>query len=467
MDNKLFSSLFKNVVINKLIFDNVKSINRLRGEGNVYKWSQVIQLPHVQAGNNYLHLLKESLQMNFGAFQIFRNAVHAGSLEMFEYLLQYYRFTTAQISLDRVSTLKEQLLNSILINASRCNRLDIIECLLRTFPTYRWDFYGAMVDAPYSGNWEILKRLKKLHEQHNNDSDFSYCSVFDSAASVGRLDMIQWLLVNRSEDFEKSEMLIPAIEAGHLPVVEYILREHKELLDKEDKVLVKTAAVNGHLDVLKLLYEEKFSVPDNIVDDAALSGNLKLIKWLQENKIGVASLRAIQSAVTIEDLQTLVWLYHNSSDVVHLNIPFIVKLAVANNHLSVVKWLLENTTTERHIDSETIVNVAKGNYFDMFQFLLKNAQVQIPDNLLDIVVSRGHFKFIKYLHENTTLSCSTNSMDYSCSYGRLEIKDAQTKHFYWQWIEVSLKLFDGSWKTEQRSTFNRSHSNTSTSTIYW
>ncbi|EFA79608.1 hypothetical protein PPL_07467 [Heterostelium album PN500] len=47
--------------------------------------------------------------------------------------------------------------------------------------------------------------------------------IFDNAAEKGRIDIIEWLLVNRSQDREGSNMYYAAIKGGHLHVVQYLL----------------------------------------------------------------------------------------------------------------------------------------------------------------------------------------------------------------------------------------------------
>ncbi|KAG7380229.1 Ankyrin repeat and SAM domain-containing protein 3 [Phytophthora pseudosyringae] len=73
------------------------------------------------------------------------------------------------------------------------------------------------------------------------------------------------------------------------------------------------AAENGHLDVLKYLYEMKLNTDTThwALDTAAGSGFLEMVKWIYENRLEGCSLFAMHFAAANGHLETVKWLHAN------------------------------------------------------------------------------------------------------------------------------------------------------------
>ena len=66
-------------------------------------------------------------------------------------------------------------------------------------------------------------------------------------------------------------------------------------------LLITKASENGHLDIIKYLYEAYLSeVDDNAIVNASYSGNLELVKYLYETCYAKGTKHALLSARTEE-----------------------------------------------------------------------------------------------------------------------------------------------------------------------
>ncbi|EFA81028.1 hypothetical protein PPL_05863 [Heterostelium album PN500] len=137
MDKILFQALFNNIVLKELIFNQVKIISKWN-DLKSYKWDEVVKQPEILAYNGYFDLLKAYLNdpstpVPPRSAQIFSmdssvcvGAIRGGSLEMFQYLLDYYEIDR------RLKVVSEQgIINDLLSCASEydiywtdSNRLD-------------------------------------------------------------------------------------------------------------------------------------------------------------------------------------------------------------------------------------------------------------------------------------------------------------------------------------------------------
>ncbi|EGG24159.1 ankyrin repeat-containing protein [Cavenderia fasciculata] len=221
--------------------------------------------------------------------------------------------------------------------------------------------------AAMAGNLDIVQTL------HNRFADTIQVntSAIDSASSKGRLNVVKWLHLNRTEGATINAM--------------------------------NNAASQGFLDIVSFLHFNR-SEGCNILamDQAAENGHFDIIKFLKEHRSEGCSRKGYENAIK-------------------------------NNHIEIVRFLQEhypNQTTQLE-DNGSVVNVYSGSFsnsidwaashghFEMLE-LLHNRGDKATKVAMDLAASKGHLKIVKYLHTHRTEGCTTNAMDNSSKNGFME-----------------------------------------------
>lgn len=102
------------------------------------------------------------------------------------------------------------------------------------------DSSSIVMDLAASGKLEIVEWL------HNNRSENCSTDAMDNAATSGNLEIVEWLHYNRTEGCS-SKAIEDAASNGHFKVVEFL---HKNRSEENKKAFVN-AAKNGHFDIVK------------------------------------------------------------------------------------------------------------------------------------------------------------------------------------------------------------------------
>ncbi|EFA79269.1 hypothetical protein PPL_07687 [Heterostelium album PN500] len=373
MDKQLFLSLFDNFVIHKKIFKNVKH--------SVFNGSY-----------NYLDMFKKYFIDreakgdcfgfdNYSQSKIYECAIIGGSLELFQYSLE-------QLGLDREKTFRSNKCepNMLMCLVSKYGRSDILHYIfgLDELQQYSWDYYSMMVNAPLSGNFELLKFLVgKVGSTPNNKDSFVNTAI-DNAAREGPLDMLQYLEVDRAMDLERDSsnlLLYNAITGGNIEVIEYVLNKYLDDLNSDGEYydLIDMAAYINRLDIIKLvsqriginqcsseamwsairhhnlemlswLHENTEGGCEDCLDSAGSQGTVEIVKWLNQNCTSECTSAAMTDAARAGKLDIVIWLHNNRSEGCDSDT---LDRAIANQNLEVVKWLLANRSecTLASIDS--------------------------------------------------------------------------------------------------------------------
>ncbi|EFA81847.1 hypothetical protein PPL_05079 [Heterostelium album PN500] len=417
-----------------------------------YKWNEALDSPHVLAGNGYFDLLKKCINRKSNGIiesfdmRLLNCAIRGGSVEMFSYLFDLQQ-------LERRIEIKspQYFPNELLANASQCGRLDIVQFLLDRITEYLWDFNYALAQAPFSGDLSVLKFFSDPKYARFYQPRTNYGEVFNSAARSGNIAMIEWLVENRSQGLEKSNMLLAAISGKQLETIEYLLRNHHSLFDKKspEYLRVVTHEHNSSIETFKLFYDQGFACSDTVFRNATISGNLPLLKWLHsnttykctdsmylasdynyfdilkwlnENRSGEGcSYNEMDVAATNGNLEIVRFLHQNRSEGCSYNA---FDGAAENGHLHVVQWLYANRTNEG-FSVGTIDQVAMKGHHQVVEWLELNTTQRCSRDILEYVVEEGHLGMLIYCHErngdNNHYRFSEDTMDVAISRGHLHM----------------------------------------------
>ncbi|EFA81824.1 hypothetical protein PPL_05056 [Heterostelium album PN500] len=454
MDKKIFTLVFNNTVLNTLIFNHVVSISSMNNSREHYKWDRVLNQPAVLASHGYVDQLKEylndaarTINLN-GGFPIFQSAIRGGDLKTLEFLLvrlQIERRTAVE------ATHGEEygFLNTLLTCCSMYGKLHLIKYLLDRFPNHQWNYKRPFVSSPYSSDMEIVKFFAaKLDEYPDQLLSEKNGNVFNVAAVKGDIPMIQWLIENRSEDLDSSDMFFSGVNGNHLHILKYVLLEHSSLFDPTSTKYISSSLNDpSRFEIFKFVFGLGCACPSNIMDMALQANNLEAMKWLHSNTLYRCAYNSIDVAARSGRLDIVLWLNENcttkptfeamngAAAAGHLHIVRwlhenrtegcsveAINRAAINGHLETVKWLYENRT-EGYSPSvfETVPMVRNVELLEWFEQSMGDPQ---SDRILFNAALFGTAKSVEFLHQknkvNNRFGFSKKIMD-AASSNSLEI----------------------------------------------
>ncbi|EFA74938.1 hypothetical protein PPL_11972 [Heterostelium album PN500] len=314
-------------------------------------------------------------------------------------------------------------LNSIFCCAAQNGRVDILEYLTKRFQTYQWNYYRAMIRSPLSRNIDLLKHL--VEKQKSNNGVFQtdvkvICTVFDNAALVGRIDMIEFLVSETPQYLDKSKMYEYSIRGGHLHVIEYLLREHRHLADKDGIELLDMAALENQPEIIKFLINNNIKTCSVLLMNfTAEFGNLDLLQFLHQNTTAGISSHAMEKAASNGHFDCLKWLNSNYANFEGWTTR-VMDLAAARGHFDIVLWLNQNRT--EGFSDMAITEVIFGcGRLDIIDWLFQNQTGSINSySFMEEAAHVGSLEILTYLRDKQCPS-SYNVMNKAIWSGRVSI----------------------------------------------
>ncbi|EFA81462.1 hypothetical protein PPL_05450 [Heterostelium album PN500] len=422
-----------------IVFGHVKKIHHnllMKYEGKDFKrerfsWDQVCVSPEILAGNGYYQLLEEYLeeldpsnlefelhvnQVNrLKKYYILKNSVIGGHLHIVQYMIEQYKVDSG-VLIGTVATAKKE---DLMYFASKYGWIDIIVYLLGltdedSLPI-RWNFNRAIGVAPLSNNFDLLKLLVN---RARGKAAFDTYSVYESAARVARIDMLEWLdTTNRSAERHRSNLYQQAIATNNLEILEYFKSKNDRHTDDKYK-LYDTAALYGSLAILNWLKLNNIGEVSRMAySNAAYKDFVEIIHWLYTNTTVQYSSYALENAIIGGSLESLIFLKK------HLvkesaQVSNFIDLATEYSNLEIVKWLYENHTD---VHSNTIDKAASCGSLEIVEWLDENTTKGCTTLAMDMASANGHLDIVKYLHVNRTEGATFQAMNAAASVGNLEV----------------------------------------------
>lgn len=177
---------------------------------------------------------------------------------------------------------------------------------------FQFDLYSRKKEKYLSvviqmGSIEIFQYLEEMFSKHSHDiSGINYLTLIETIASLGRLELLQYVIDQYATTEEKTKSLkahcpsifLLAIKNGHFEITTYLKEKFPEL-DLESLLkdycidIFANAAINGRIDVLHYLEDQ---YPDKLQDmikmgrrpdyglfaKVAEKGHLPVLKYLVE-----------------------------------------------------------------------------------------------------------------------------------------------------------------------------------------
>ena len=177
------------------------------------------------------------------------------------------------------------------------------------------------------------------------------------------------------------------------------------------------AIKNGHLKIIKWLYNEKsMTCNKNSFSTAVIHGHFKVIKWLYKNILSQESDEYLQNKEFTHSL------FYDATENGHLHIAKWLnkKLNILNNSMSqmLIHEIIDEVIYNRQIHILKWFN--RLNVFDNYNYIFNEL-----DTLTD---NANNLKFIKWLVKHVCCSVTVNIIDYAARYNQLKIIKWFHKH---------------------------------------
>ncbi|KAK1935386.1 putative ankyrin repeat protein [Phytophthora citrophthora] len=300
--------------------------------------------------------------------------------------------------------------------------------------------------------------------------------VLHKAAAAGHVESLQWFQDNGIYTTFDTGALVLAAEAGQLEVVQWMLdrdRTDDKLKDGygtgirydfsrrqtfltslggEAGLAINSAAVNGHLEVAKLLHAntEKYrnqveidtnesrrlyrmkdldncfdmgSTPKDTVREvsgetmmlAVERGLLDVVKWLYSVYTQYHADRTMNLFWAREDVNKNGFISAIDTNDLQSTYYSVVDAAAGSGHLEIMQYLLQVGGGDE--DEEQTVNPFRKLRF-WFDMPLK---AKCTTAAMDMAAAHGHLGIVQWLHANCSEGCTTAAMDLAAENGHLEI----------------------------------------------
>jgi hypothetical protein len=273
-------------------------------------------------------------------------------------------------------------------------------------------------NAAKKGNIKILKWLQKeFYCDVEGLSGYFTRAVCDTAALFGHLDVLKWAKKNNYIFSVRTSL--NAAHGGYLDILKFIEIECGTTFGW---VVCSGAALGGHLEVLKWARQNGYPWGDKTSSNASESGHFGLLKWLAENKCHLSDDICL-AAVKHGNLKVLKWARENGC----LWDENTCSLAAENGHFELLKWARENNCPW---DEMSCSAAAKNGHFNILKWLRENG-CPWDEATCSWASTIGHFTMLKWAREN---GCPWNEETCSAAakHGRLDIlKWAREKNCPW------------------------------------
>ncbi|EFA84884.1 hypothetical protein PPL_01877 [Heterostelium album PN500] len=362
-----FSIILKSTYIRRIIFRHIKLINSEIAPGYLYGWDQLIYFPVQLIRYGYYDLLAQSLT------ELFDDLTE--SSPVYKSAVEYLVETIVELSgTDQTSLLIE-----------------------------------------------IMAKYAKFIQSSN------FSDVIRTSSRRGKLDNLIYFYNNWSSIFLMIDHSVPIGEAaanGHTDVVKYLFS--KKLYKKGDTKAIDGAAQSGSLELVRFLHDtNEFKCSVRAMDEAAKGGFLQVVQFLFKNRTEMCSVNAMNGAAKNGHLGVLRFLHgHLSTSICGVEA---MESAAENGHLDCVRFLHEH---RKEGARNALSNAALNGHFEVVKFLIENRTEQQSNDttVFDNSVTTGNLELVKYLHERTTVCCTTEAMDRSSRHGHFELVKFLNQH---------------------------------------
>jgi ankyrin repeat protein len=204
------------------------------------------------------------------------------------------------------------------------------------------------------------------------------------AASKGRRDVIKELLGKKSGIDKQyiSLALAQAVEHNRLEVVKCFFDNCHRDLEEDIETYILDAVSNGHLKIVEWFFKQEANEPwkQNAIITAIVNGRLKIVEWFY-----LKSPQIFQDLEFASDLKrvaknghlsVLKWLYNRGYKISRDELQSIIEDVLKENRLDLFYFLLTQHHLDQNLRGKLIVKVAQMGYVDVLRLLLDKGPVR-------------------------------------------------------------------------------------------
>lgn len=286
-------------------------------------------------------------------------------------------------------------------------------------------------------------------------------AAMDSAAQIGNLEVLKWLLEKKKELYEDpvelctTDAMDLAASNGHLDVMKW-LQDHRKEIKPYGPICTSYAAEHaarrGHLDVVKWCHSKRKKFTPTAMNFAAMAGHLTVVEFLHKKRKEGCTVNAMNYAAKNGHLDVVKWLHVHRTEGCT---PMAVKLAASNGHLEVVKWLHENVVnnwSREIVESQccryALEEAAKNGHLSVVQWLYFNIPFELGDiKALQLAAENGHLETVQWVGVRSCSLQQSLAMQKAMNAGHLHV----VMWFHEQGIEFPDSSFNTWFRNAKKS----------------
>lgn len=292
----------------------------------------------------------------------------------------------------------------------------------------------AATDAAASvGDLDAVRRLYDSRRAVWSDR------AMDLAAANGHLAVVQFLYERRV--FGTTDAIDDAALNGHADVVEFLLAHHHKPANNPrlGRIVVPTpaqvsygregctsdamcnAALNGHLDIVRMLDANGARCRPDAMNCAAAHGHMDVVIYLDENRTEGCTVDAMDDAASRGHLDVVIYLdTHRREGCTTKAMDY----AADAGHLEIVSYLHRNR--REGCTTWAMDGAAGEGHLDVVRFLHKHRREGCTTDAIDMAAAAGFMDVVVYLCECVGAGCTTRAMDRAAEAGH----DAIVRYLY-------------------------------------
>ncbi|EFA75795.1 hypothetical protein PPL_10850 [Heterostelium album PN500] len=279
--------------------------------------------------------------------------------------------------------------------------------------------------------FNYIERYKQIfntiiRDSNNNDSNnetiskykILYIESLKTAAKLENLDVIEFLHQSLSNEIDYNSILEAKVVGSKIKVIEFLHKNVDHWFVSKGKALMDNAR-DLTLEVVRFLHENRSEgCSSEAIDEAARWNKLDILKFLHYNRTEGCTHNAKYFAALNANMDILMFLYENRTEDCPPNTASMTT-CTGKASVTLLKYLLDNDPNQK-LSENDIDGAARSGNVDVVRYLHENTTVRCTTDAMNNGAIDGHYEIVKFLNENRSEGCTSEAMDFA-AYGYLDV----------------------------------------------